>query len=220
MHLICSHVHKLMHICSSKQSVCHVYAGQMLYLPAGWFHCVTSQSTPGGSSHLAFNYWFHPPDNLDPGLQGFERPYISTYWPLMWRRRLQGMAKGPEQDADAFMSDDGNGLIEPNVVGLHDHQSSDHLTERPVSTSGLRDGGQLHCAECANSGKTHTHGNRHAKNMTPEVSNARKRKLSLHCPHMHGSQQSGPDLHPQQSRKHAKLMLLGLGRRHNLQCFA
>ena len=68
-----------------------VSAGEVLYLPAGWFHEVTSMSTPttsttpaaatgtnerdnkettrtvtktaggGGGGHLALNYWFHPP---------------------------------------------------------------------------------------------------------------------------------------------------------------
>lgn len=36
-----------------------VSAGEALYLPAGWFHDVSSQET--GSGHVAFNYWFHPP---------------------------------------------------------------------------------------------------------------------------------------------------------------
>lgn len=56
--------------------------GDVLYLPAGFFHCVTSfsdqTSAPlsgkrGASStpHLAINYWFHPPDRLD----SFECPY-------------------------------------------------------------------------------------------------------------------------------------------------
>lgn len=36
-----------------------VSAGEALYLPAGWFHDVSSKET--GSGHVAFNYWFHPP---------------------------------------------------------------------------------------------------------------------------------------------------------------
>ena len=53
--------------------------GQMLYLPASWYHEVTSSSSPpfgqqqdsdgqapGGSKvHMALNYWFHPPDALE-----------------------------------------------------------------------------------------------------------------------------------------------------------
>ena len=54
-------------------------AGQSLYLPAGWFHSVTSMGSDDadeddGSSdgiHMAINYWYHPPDNLD----NFENPY-------------------------------------------------------------------------------------------------------------------------------------------------
>ncbi|EPY52120.1 Jmj4 protein [Schizosaccharomyces cryophilus OY26] len=46
--------------------------GDMFYLPASWFHEVTSSSAEGESSiHVAFNYWFHPPDNL----HNFDHPY-------------------------------------------------------------------------------------------------------------------------------------------------
>lgn len=37
--------------------------GQMLYLPASWFHEVTSFSD-NGKPHMAFNYWMHPPDGM------------------------------------------------------------------------------------------------------------------------------------------------------------
>lgn len=49
-------------------------AGEMLFLPCGWFHEVTSLST-GQEGHLAFNYWFWPPDGSSP-----ERPYTSKFW--------------------------------------------------------------------------------------------------------------------------------------------
>ncbi|CBQ68297.1 conserved hypothetical protein [Sporisorium reilianum SRZ2] len=53
--------------------------GQMLYLPASWYHEVTSSSTPpfgdqhnpngeaqdSSKVHMALNYWFHPPDALE-----------------------------------------------------------------------------------------------------------------------------------------------------------
>ena len=76
-----------------------VKSGEMLYLPAGWFHEVTSYSTNvnanmmDGTSgdnnndddnfggHMAFNYWFHPPDNLfDSEENGFASPYKSKFW--------------------------------------------------------------------------------------------------------------------------------------------
>lgn len=37
--------------------------GQMLYLPASWFHEVTSSSS-GENPHMALNYWMHPPDGI------------------------------------------------------------------------------------------------------------------------------------------------------------
>ncbi|EIE26943.1 Clavaminate synthase-like protein [Coccomyxa subellipsoidea C-169] len=60
-----------------------VHAGEMLYLPAGWFHEVQSF----GNEHMALNYWTHPPDNLDPGPGGFSKPYVGDYWPTLWALR-------------------------------------------------------------------------------------------------------------------------------------
>lgn len=53
--------------------------GQMLYLPASWWHEVTStseQATDGEEKnvHMAFNYWFYPPDELNR----FDKPYVDT----------------------------------------------------------------------------------------------------------------------------------------------
>ncbi|KEP67621.1 UNVERIFIED_CONTAM: hypothetical protein HHA_226840 [Hammondia hammondi] len=55
-------------------------AGDMLYLPAGWFHEVHSfsrrETGSEGSSHMALNFWFHPP------VFGatYERPYGDAFW--------------------------------------------------------------------------------------------------------------------------------------------
>lgn len=49
--------------------VVELRAGQMLYLPASWFHEVTS--TADDTAHIAFNYWMHPPD-------GTEHAYTDT----------------------------------------------------------------------------------------------------------------------------------------------
>lgn len=61
-----------------------LYPGEMLYLPAGYFHEVYSSCAEGKESqgHLAFNYWFHPPDN-----SCFEKPYTSNFWSDDWKRR-------------------------------------------------------------------------------------------------------------------------------------
>lgn len=53
-------------------------SGQVLYLPAGWFHEVTSFSDGPAQTHLALNYWLHPPDNLDASPAGFAKPYRSV----------------------------------------------------------------------------------------------------------------------------------------------
>ncbi|KAI8616290.1 cupin-like domain-containing protein [Chytriomyces sp. MP71] len=58
--------------------------GEMLYIPASWFHEV--QSTPGNKKaagpHVAFNYWFHPPNALDA--KDYENPYKTDYWAEHW----------------------------------------------------------------------------------------------------------------------------------------
>jgi hypothetical protein len=79
-------------------------AGQMLYLPASWFHEVVSfgaagtagvdagtgessgkvggarasggvHPAPSSACHVALNYWFHPPTTSD-----FARPYGDDFW--------------------------------------------------------------------------------------------------------------------------------------------
>lgn len=49
-------------------------AGDMLFLPAGWFHEVQSYGG-GAQGHLAFNFWAHPPARAD-----FELPYEDDYF--------------------------------------------------------------------------------------------------------------------------------------------
>lgn len=48
--------------------------GEMLYLPAGWFHEVTSFGDSDKPQHVALNWWFVPPTG--PSTQ----PYEDGYW--------------------------------------------------------------------------------------------------------------------------------------------
>ena len=50
-------------------------AGQTLFLPAGWFHEVSSSANSSDLCHMAINYWYYPPDNLS----SFEKPYQDDY---------------------------------------------------------------------------------------------------------------------------------------------
>ena len=56
-----------------------VCAGDMLFLPCGWWHEVTSWSEEGGAAatgtHLALNWWFAPPDTAHA-----DAPYSSDLW--------------------------------------------------------------------------------------------------------------------------------------------
>ncbi|KZT05153.1 Clavaminate synthase-like protein [Laetiporus sulphureus 93-53] len=65
-------------------------AGEMLYLPASWWHEVTSFSAgegegEGGDVHMAFNYWFYPPD-----AETFEEPYADK---IVWEHLREKAAK-------------------------------------------------------------------------------------------------------------------------------
>ena len=51
-------------------------AGDMLYLPCGWFHEVTSISDPELRSHLALSYWLYPPC----GKYKRPKPYTDNLW--------------------------------------------------------------------------------------------------------------------------------------------
>lgn len=69
---VCKTIHE---ISGLNEGVVELKAGQVLYLPAGWFHEVTSTSAEGGY-HMALNYWYHPPDALD----SFDCPYTDISW--------------------------------------------------------------------------------------------------------------------------------------------
>ncbi|KAL3810313.1 hypothetical protein ACHAXA_002568 [Cyclostephanos tholiformis] len=58
---------------------CDIQAGGILYLPASWFHEVSSYGQT-----IALNYWFHPPDGHD-----FAAPYSSDFWTNDYKERLE-----------------------------------------------------------------------------------------------------------------------------------
>ncbi|KAI5957817.1 hypothetical protein KGF57_003084 [Candida theae] len=91
-------------------------AGEMLYLPASWFHEVSSfgdavdsnkpngsgdvatdpgadtRTGPGTGVHIALNYWFVPPNKDD-----FNNPYTDGYWEQDWQETKEAIelfAKG------------------------------------------------------------------------------------------------------------------------------
>ena len=91
-----------------KMMIANIHPGEMLYLPASWFHQVYSSGGEEGNEkkktatattenknyvtstttntlnglHVALNYWFHPPDTLD----NFNKPYQHDYWENHWKR--------------------------------------------------------------------------------------------------------------------------------------
>lgn len=80
------------HLNRAHPLVVELKAGEMLYLPASWFHEVSSfsgeadgseLSAVGSNLHLAINYWFHPPTQPD-----FQQPYEDDYWKEYFKRKI------------------------------------------------------------------------------------------------------------------------------------
>mmetsp|Transcript_24809 Transcript_24809/g.58625 ORF Transcript_24809/g.58625 Transcript_24809/m.58625 type:complete len:484 (+) Transcript_24809:160-1611(+) len=65
-------------ILEASNAFCTCHPGDILYLPASWFHEVRSSSGSDANSngHMAFNYWFHPPDAEND----FKNPYSTDFW--------------------------------------------------------------------------------------------------------------------------------------------
>jgi hypothetical protein len=93
---------------ASTPFVVDINPGEMLYLPASWWHEVTSSSPDSSKSnvHMAFNYWFYPPD----GLKKFDEPYQDD---IVWgylRGRVGGGANGAEKVQEPLASKRGRDI--------------------------------------------------------------------------------------------------------------
>jgi Cupin-like domain len=82
-----------------------VRAEEALYLPASWFHSVSSSAAAADAGcsevaktassaesvalhppcHLAVNYWYHPPDQAN-----FQQPYRNDYWVKNMKTKTKG----------------------------------------------------------------------------------------------------------------------------------
>ncbi|KAI9340144.1 cupin-like domain-containing protein [Zopfochytrium polystomum] len=85
----------------ARQTIFSVEEGEMLYLPASWFHEVQSfpsSATPKKSfgTHMAFNYWFHPPTQTT-----FANPYDDAFWEDQWRA-VACLIDGVDDDEEDF----------------------------------------------------------------------------------------------------------------------
>lgn len=78
-----------------------VEPGELLYLPASWFHEVISSSYSSAAvleegmthqrcdpGHMAFSYWFYPPNTPSAT---FTSPYVDEYWSSRYRHILETM---------------------------------------------------------------------------------------------------------------------------------
>lgn len=65
---------------------------------------VTSFSTQQQLGHMAFSYWFHPPDNLRPDASGLTQPYTSGFWPTLWAARMPHVRPSPHAQLNGMTS--------------------------------------------------------------------------------------------------------------------
>jgi hypothetical protein len=89
-------------------AMCAVGPGEMLYLPAGWFHEVESRGAgEEDPTHMAFNYWFHPPAAADGTSDGQGAAlYPDTFWEREFGSRSEAEIYGT---ADDFAADEDDG---------------------------------------------------------------------------------------------------------------
>lgn len=69
-----------------KRTTVNLNPGEMLFLPSGWFHEVTSSNgtVDAASPHIAFNYWMHP-----PATNNYANPYEDNYWQSQWKEMVE-----------------------------------------------------------------------------------------------------------------------------------
>lgn len=124
---------------------CEIQEGQMLYLPAGWFHEVTSFSGSGTShSHLALNYWMHPPDVLDPGCKGLDRPYSSEYWADVWASRELRYLQNPTRRKNDQPRKDNTRIEKKRRHHHHEHGSGCDCHEGVINVRNSTPGERNH----------------------------------------------------------------------------
>lgn len=68
---------------------------------------MTSFSADQQQGHLAFSYWFHPPDNSSPDASGLARPYTSQFWPAIWATRVAQLRLSALSDSHPDEDEDG-----------------------------------------------------------------------------------------------------------------
>lgn len=68
-------------------------AGEMLYLPASFFHEVVSFNTDQTDHHLAINYWYYPPSSDGT----FDSPYEDDYWIERWQQLAERATRRDER---------------------------------------------------------------------------------------------------------------------------
>lgn len=86
---------------TSAPYVVELNAGEMLYLPASWWHEVTSSSAGDGEDavHMAFNYWFYPPNQFEKYEEPYEDGLVWEYYKAQTREAGSGQQTNGKRKA-------------------------------------------------------------------------------------------------------------------------
>ena len=115
----------------AKLMECDIHEGEMLYLPAGWFHEVSSTG-----AHVALNFWYHPPD-----ASSFEKPYTAQGF---WEREYKRAAKLTREACAQKKKKNGNRKRAPSSSTPLAQEVIEHFPSSLILPGGSSSDDQLH----------------------------------------------------------------------------
>ena len=75
---------------NAKETICEINEGEMIFIPCGWFHQVTSLNNAlTNENHIAISYWCHSPDLLNK--ESFDYPYNNKYLNYYFNNQLKNI---------------------------------------------------------------------------------------------------------------------------------
>jgi hypothetical protein len=75
---------------NAKETICEINEGEMIFIPCGWFHQVTSLNNKlTNENHIAISYWCYSPDLLNK--ESFDYPYSDKGLKYYFNNKLKNI---------------------------------------------------------------------------------------------------------------------------------